>query len=218
MAGTHHRHSKSKMMGRRRHADDEAEAGPDVDLDDDSITDGSVVSENGDDANGSDTSNIDETSPTTPTVKRTMVPTGALTKPIADAGLMIPGISVAAAAGALEEMNLVDVESGTRTICARTPPAVVTDNSQPPDPVIVSSSSVVRQGTDQPGERRRKEHEDYKKRRDEDPAFVPNRGLFFMHDQRQAGSPANGYRSYGRSRGRGNGRGNLAGSFGNMLS
>lgn len=35
-------------------------------------------------------------------------------------------------------------------------------------------------------ERRRREHEEYKKKRDSDPAFIPNRGAFFMHDQRSA--------------------------------
>jgi hypothetical protein len=57
------------------------------------------------------------------------------------------------------------------------------------------------------GERRRREHEEYKKKRDADPAFIPNRGAFFMHDQRSA--PAqNGFRPAGmRGRGRGGGVG-----------
>lgn len=54
-----------------------------------------------------------------------------------------------------------------------------------------------------PVERRRREHEDYKKQRDENPAFVPNRGAFFMHDHRHAGPAANGFRPFGRGRGRG---------------
>ena len=57
------------------------------------------------------------------------------------------------------------------------------------------------------GERRRREHEEYKKKRDADPAFIPNRGAFFMHDQRSV--PAqNGFRQAGgRGRGRGGGIG-----------
>jgi len=35
-------------------------------------------------------------------------------------------------------------------------------------------------------ERKRREHEEYKKNRDSKPAFIPNRGAFFMHDQRSA--------------------------------
>ena len=62
------------------------------------------------------------------------------------------------------------------------------------------------------GERRRREHEEYKKKRDADPAFIPNRGAFFMHDQRSA--PAqNGFRQAGRGRGRGGGGGGIGGPF-----
>lgn len=55
-------------------------------------------------------------------------------------------------------------------------------------------------------ERKRREHEEYKKKRDSDPAFIPNRGAFFMHDQRSA--PAqNGFRQFGARSGRGGGGG-----------
>jgi hypothetical protein len=57
------------------------------------------------------------------------------------------------------------------------------------------------------GDRRRREHEEYKKKRDSDPAFIPNRGAFFMHDHRSAPGP-NGFRPGGaRGRGRGGGIG-----------
>ena len=56
-------------------------------------------------------------------------------------------------------------------------------------------------------DRARKEHEEYKKRRDADPAFVPNRGMFFMHDHRSAAPGQNGFRPFGRGRGRGRGNG-----------
>lgn len=59
--------------------------------------------------------------------------------------------------------------------------------------------------SDSIGERRRREHEEYKKKRDEDPAFVPNRGVFFMHDHRSAAPGQNGFRPFGRGRGRGRG-------------
>ena len=58
---------------------------------------------------------------------------------------------------------------------------------------------------DSVGERRRREHEEYKKKRDADPAFVPNRGVFFMHDHRSAAPGQNGFRPFGRGRGRGRG-------------
>ena len=50
-------------------------------------------------------------------------------------------------------------------------------------------------------ERRKREHEEYKRKRDADPAFVPNRGGFFMHDSRNNLSGTNGFRG-GRGRGR----------------
>lgn len=57
-------------------------------------------------------------------------------------------------------------------------------------------------------ERRRREHEDYKKKRDADPAFIPNRGAFFMHDQRSAPGQ-NGFRQFGP---RGGARGGMRGA------
>ncbi|KAF3932226.1 hypothetical protein ABW20_dc0110360 [Dactylellina cionopaga] len=53
-----------------------------------------------------------------------------------------------------------------------------------------------------PLERKRREAEEYRKKRDADPAFVPNRGAFFMHDHRSDSSGANGFRPFGRGRGR----------------
>lgn len=52
-------------------------------------------------------------------------------------------------------------------------------------------------------DKRKREHEEYKKKRLEDPAFVPNRGSFFMHDHRHSGPTTNGFRSFARGRGRG---------------
>ena len=60
-------------------------------------------------------------------------------------------------------------------------------------------------------DRRKREHEEYKKKRDADPAFVPNRGGFFMHDHRSIAPGQNGFRPSGRGRGRG--RGGIGGSF-----
>ena len=59
-------------------------------------------------------------------------------------------------------------------------------------------------------EKRRREHEEYKRKRDTDPAFVPNRGGFFMHDHRSAVPGHNGFRPF--VKGRGRGRGTVDGS------
>lgn len=49
----------------------------------------------------------------------------------------------------------------------------------------------------------RREHQEYLKQRDSNPAFVPNRGGFFLHDDRSTSGPAFWNRPYGRGRGRG---------------
>ena len=73
-----------------------------------------------------------------------------------------------------------------------------------------SSAHVGRQETF--AERRRREHEEYKKKRDADPAFIPNRGAFFMHDQRTAPGQ-NGFRPMLRGGRGGRGRGPVAGPY-----
>jgi len=60
-------------------------------------------------------------------------------------------------------------------------------------------------------DKRRREHDEYKKKRDSDPAFIPTRGAFFMHDQRTSSPGANNFRGFGRGRGRG--RNGPAGPF-----
>lgn len=62
-------------------------------------------------------------------------------------------------------------------------------------------------------EQRRQEHEEYKKRRDADPAFVPNRGGFFMHDQRNSNGDQSGSRPFG-GKVRGKGRAGFVGPVG----
>jgi hypothetical protein len=54
-----------------------------------------------------------------------------------------------------------------------------------------------------PLDRKRQEHEEYKKKRDADPAFIPTRGQFFMHDTRSGGTGPNGIKPFGRGAGRG---------------
>lgn len=56
-------------------------------------------------------------------------------------------------------------------------------------------------------ERHRREHEEYRRKRDSDPAFIPNRGNFFMHDTRGQpnGQPQPPTRGGWQGRGRGRG-------------
>jgi hypothetical protein len=60
-------------------------------------------------------------------------------------------------------------------------------------------------------EKRRREHEEYKKKRDTDPTFIPNRGAFFMHDPRTTAPGQNGFRPF--IRGGGRGRNGAVGPF-----
>ncbi|KAK3709116.1 hypothetical protein LTR37_011095 [Vermiconidia calcicola] len=64
------------------------------------------------------------------------------------------------------------------------------------------------------GERQRREHDEYKKKRDSNPAFIPNRGNFFMHDTRgQPNGQAPPQRGVWQGRGRGRGGANVGGPF-----
>ena len=102
-----------------------------------------------------------------------------------DTEAMMNGLSLAETATGAEE---VDFETGEPTDSA---PAVGLPAGRP----------------ETLGDRRRREHEEYKKKRDSDPAFIPNRGAFFMHDSRSAPGQ-NGFRPIGgRGRGRGGGVG-----------
>lgn len=62
------------------------------------------------------------------------------------------------------------------------------------------------------GNRQRQDHEDYRRKRDNDPAFIPNRGNFFMHDTRSVhGQGSLSGRGAWGGRGRGRGGGNVGG-------
>ncbi|KAI0505950.1 CASC3/Barentsz eIF4AIII binding-domain-containing protein [Xylaria bambusicola] len=215
---------RRKLIGHRRRVEDEGEeeGGLDqLDLDDDSLSDGSLASDDIDAADDSDTSNVEDTSPTRPPVKKKIAgrtanttngtkkahskptPSSAIqknTKPsndVSDTEFMLNGLSLSDKTAAIEEVEFEDAPKSP---------------AKAPAPIVVSSNSVLapaREGSQgPPGDRRRTEHEEYRRKRDEDPSFVPNRGAFFMHDHRHAGPSANGFRPFGRpSRGRGRGVG-----------
>lgn len=205
--------SSKRTLGHRRRVEDEGddEGGPETldNLDDDSMTEGSVVSDEDGHADDSDTSNVDEASPTSPVVKKTSGRGASKARNRRDAP--------AAAAPEPDDPVSNEVAEAEKQLNGLTvsdsPTTVQGDGPAPPTaktggPVIVSSSEA-------PFERRRREHEEYRKKRDEDPAFVPNRGAFFMHDHRHAGPAANGFRPFGRGAlrgGRGRGRG-IGGPF-----
>ncbi|KAK0636329.1 CASC3/Barentsz eIF4AIII binding-domain-containing protein [Bombardia bombarda] len=220
---------RKKIIGHRRRVEDEGEedGSPEaLDLDDDSLTEGSIGTDDNDAGDDSDTSNIDETSPTSPNAhKHKLVGNGAAKKPgirrqpesvsgenppakqvqpiVTDTEIMLNRLSLADEDSTAQEIHFDDVQ----------PEPAIKDAA----PIIVSSSSASRQDQQQPRlpfhEQKRREHEDYRKKRDADPTFVPNRGTFFLHDHRHAGPAANGFRPFARGpRGRG-GRGAFTGPF-----
>lgn len=220
MAGVRRR----KLIGHRRRVEDEGEdeGGLDqLDIDDDSLSDGSLASDDVDAADDSDTSNVEDASPTAPSVKkkiagRTVSTNGnrkAHSKPapgsaaqklskssndaVSDTEFMLNGLSISDKNAPVQEVEFEDAPKSPAKTAA---------------PIVVSSNSVLIPAPDgaqeSMGDRRRIEHEEYRRKRDEDPSFVPNRGAFFMHDHRHAGPSANGFRPFGRaSRGRGRGIG-----------
>lgn len=213
---------RRKLIGHRRRVEDdgEDEGGHDVlENDGDSMTEGSIGSDDDDQADDSDTSNLDDASPTAPHARKAAGirdaklgqqgrPNKAATgRPNADAGKPAPR-----ATGDTDLMlNGLPVDDDTPR-----PADIDFDEAHESPvkeaaPVIVSSSSAPQAPLH---ERRRREHEEYRKKRDEDPAFVPNRGSFFMHDHRHAGPAGNGFRPFARGGGRGGrGRGGFGATF-----
>ncbi|KAK3678850.1 hypothetical protein LTR78_001303 [Recurvomyces mirabilis] len=121
--------------------------------------------------------------------EETVEPSTSEFKPMADTEAMMNGLRIEEGA---KDQEVVDFETMERQ---ETPSAVPTK----PRGQNGSAETAV--------QRQRREHEEYRKKRDADPAFVPNRGNFFMHDTRgqQNGQPPNMMRGgfMGRGRGRG---------------
>ncbi|KAL1641050.1 hypothetical protein SLS58_006322 [Diplodia intermedia] len=109
--------------------------------------------------------------------------------PMTDTEAMMNGLKIS------HDAHAVDFESLPAEPQAPYAPAQDTTDGTQPAPAKQETLA----------ERRRREHEEYKKKRDEDPAFIPNRGAFFMHDHRSQGAGSNGFKPYGRGRGRGRG-------------
>ena len=84
-------------------------------------------------------------------------------------------------------------------------------DSQSPQQEVLGASKIPSGRSETLAERKRREHEEYRKKRDSDPAFIPTRGNFFMHDHRTDSAGQNGFKPFGR--GRGIGRVPIGGPF-----
>lgn len=207
---------KNLIASRRRLEDDEEEDGSvAAGVEEDSSSDGSAISDADDDADAEGSDVTDALTPKRSPVKRRSVvekhtdnPMGKIERPsvgatqptfdaaTADTEAMLNGLRISGKSEEAEEVHFDDL--------GRQPDIPQPRNSPPQDsPLSERNESLI--------ERRRREHEEYKKKRDADPAFVPNRGGFFMHDHRSAAPGQNGFRPSGRGRGRG--RGGMNGPF-----
>ncbi|GAM43631.1 hypothetical protein TCE0_060r18595 [Talaromyces pinophilus] len=183
---------------RRRREDegeDEGSTAGHVEEDDDSMSDGSLPSHLGDDddadGEGSDVSE-DESSVTQhgSTTKNGHARAGrgpkgddsgekldvpfkpTLTATVSDTEAMMNGLKISAG----QEVEEIEFDSmGKEDKIGRTPSAPPTESRR-----------------ETFAERKRREHEEYIKARDENPAFVPTRGGFFLHDKRST----DGHRSH----------------------
>ncbi|KAL2071664.1 hypothetical protein VTL71DRAFT_12899 [Oculimacula yallundae] len=203
-----HRQRKDLAASRRRVEDEGDEEGDlDAQLDDDS-SEGSILSEEDDAHEGDEISTVgaapaDRSELAQVNGNGQRLPKDgnggssngnmessqkSLTNGTSDMDMMLNGLKISDQSGATEGVQYDDLRD---------------DEIQVPSPVVVNSNAQMDRPQELPHERRRREHEEYKKKRDADPAFVPNRGAFFMHDHRHSGPAANGFRPFGRGRGRG---------------
>lgn len=215
-------HRRKDLVVSRRRIEDEGEEEGSVaaELDDDSLSEGSGLSDEEDedgDADGSDISGDSHASPRMlekPSAganghskalngvqdqkpsHSTAVSSEPVTKAMTDTQAMMNGLNISEQSENVEEIHFDEMKEKEDT------PASA---KAQPQPTATGTKN------ETPFEKRKREHDEYRKQRDTDPAFVPNRGGFFMHDHRHAGPGQNGFKPFGRGRGRG--RGTAGGPF-----
>jgi hypothetical protein len=190
---------KRGLASRRRRQDDgEEESSLVGDVEDDSLSEGSGSSLAEDDADVDASEASDDHDNHKPTVSKQLT-TGAKSTPPSTTGhqqpklgqstdnaAMLNGLQYSAANDAGQELGFDDAE----------PDADASDSERPPGDV---PRAPLRETQLQ---RSRREHQEYLKQRDANPAFVPNRGGFFLHDDRSSTNPSFWNKQYGRGRGR----------------
>jgi hypothetical protein len=190
-------HRRRNLVASRRRVDDEGEdeEGSLVgDVDDDSLSEGSVITNPEDDADGegSGTSEDEALSPKEP------IKVNGHTNGLATESKGSESVKPAMSAKGAFAVAATDTDAMMNGLRIDDTAATTSKAKSPTPPAEDGRQETL-------GERRRREHEEYKKKRDTDPAFVPNRGGFFMHDSRSAESGSNGFRPpiRGRVKGRG---------------
>lgn len=201
-----HRRNIGASRRRRKEEEGEDEGSVDGGLDDDSLSEGSDASHqededaDGESSDGSDT----EATTSTPQVDRVngghrvngRVPNtrNALSpgKPgkdstVSDTEAMMNGLKISdstSETGAIHFDNMKEEQLDDQV--GRTPSSVPPTESR----------------RETFGEKKRREHERYLKERDKNPAFVPTRGSFFLHDKRSTEPGTSGHKAFNKSKSR----------------
>ena len=205
--------TRKPVINSRRRVADEGEEEDDAvaaGVEEDSLSEGSIISDADDDADGEGSDGSEAGSPVTKDSEAIPVTNGhsrpdqgsvhatssspiktTLPTAMGDTARMMDGLKI----GDEAEGEAVHFDDLVEEPVQSTPDAVSESQARGVSPPASA------------GEKARRDHEEYRKKRDADPAFVPNRGGFFMHDHRSAALGQNGSRPFGRGRGRGRGNG-----------
>lgn len=188
-----HRRHFGTSRRKRRDDDGEDEGSLAGDLEDDSLSEGSVDSQQEDedaDVEGSETEDevptaktkdaknggrearSNSTSPIKPGLKST----------VSDTEAMLNGLKVS---DNPEEIQYDQLNQGRELQTGRTPSA------PPTEPKRETLAT-----------RKRRDHDKYAKERDQNPAFVPTRGSFFLHDKRTTEMGSNNHRASNKGKSR----------------
>lgn len=194
--------SRHRLAPRRRRTDDgDYEDSVIGDIDDDSSSDGSILS-NDIDGDASDDEEHNEaaaaqskeaiTKPTSNPPSTSPIPEGARSAPTfsttADTVAMMNGLKITE-----EQKNEPELHFDANS----------TSNGHAQEDTRSSVAGALPiADKETAAQKARREHQDYLKQRDSNPAFVPNRGGFFLHDDRSSGT-APYARPFVRGRGRG---------------
>ncbi|PWY67549.1 hypothetical protein BO70DRAFT_168685 [Aspergillus heteromorphus CBS 117.55] len=188
---------------RRRRDEGEDEGSLDGELEEDSLSEGSVISHQDDedaDGEGSDDSGDEHSvSQAADHHLRAPQPNGRMPavpqKPgrrhsaspgkrhtataMSDTEAMMNGMKLSDEATEVAEIHFDDMKGELGSQTGRTPSAPPTEPKR---------ESIA--------EKKRRDHEQYAKEKDENPAFVPTRGSFFLHDKRSTETVTNGYKAF----------------------
>jgi CASC3/Barentsz eIF4AIII binding len=109
---------------------------------------------------------------------------------VKDTEVMLNGLSISDNEGKIEQLDFDSLDKNS--------------DPQPSEPVKAKP--------DTPSDKKIRDNEEYKRKLESDPAFIPTRGAFFMHDHRSASQGHNGFRGARGGRG-GRGRNGGIGPF-----